>query len=182
MYTYRKSIPLNTPGGRKTARLILTITLLTISVVFIAVGTIIFKVNKSQQDKCTEKVTAKVIDLLEQTSSHSHKGRRRISISYRPVFEYIYNDKKYVTESNVSSNPPEYEIGDTVNLMIDPDEPRKIYDPDSKLLRLMGFIFGGVGILMLIIYIIIMIVMSRFNNNKENPENTEIDYYDENQY
>lgn len=181
MQIYRKSIPLNTPGGRKTAKLLLTIILLGISAVFIAVGAIIFKVNKSKQDKCTEKVTATVVDLLEQTNTSSHKGRRRTSISYRPVFEYIYNDVTYVTESNISSNPPEYEIGETVDLMIDPDKPRRIYDPGSNLLRLMGFIFGGVGILMMIIYIIIMIIMGKLKD-KENPENTEIDYYEENQY
>jgi len=180
MISYRKTISADNPQDRKKISLLLSVIFLGISLIFIAVGIVIFSVNKYNQNKCTEEVTAKVIDLLATADSSVHNGRRSHDITYSPVFEYTYKDVKYVTKSKTSSNPPEYEIGETVKLMIDPDRPRKIFDPGSKVVSLLGFIFGGIGVLMLIIYIILIIAINR-SQKKFTHEDSEISFYNENQ-
>ncbi len=181
MISYRKTISTDDPQDRKKINLLLSVIFLGVSLIFIAVGIIIFSVNKYNQNRCTEEATAKVTDLLETTDNSVHNGRRRHNTTYSPVFEYVYKNVKYVTKSTASSNPPEYEIGETVKLMIDPDNPGKIFDPGSKVVSLLGFIFGGIGVFMLIIYIILIIAINR-SQKKSARDESEISCYDENQY
>ena len=61
------------------------------------------------------RTTAKVIDLLV---SHSEDG-----ITYKPVFEYTDRTRTVKTfESQVSSSPAPYAIGDTVKIIYNPKE------------------------------------------------------------
>ncbi len=187
MQVYRRNIPVNTPQGRKAVKIILTLVMLTLSVIFIFTGVIIKIASNKVYSNCTEEISAEVIDLREHTSTSHHKGRSRTSITYRPVFEYTYNGKNYVRESNISSDPPEYEIGETVKLKIDPDDPNKFYDPSSKVISVIGFVFAGVGVLMLIIYIVVMIALSKKKVTDDQAEietvtGTDYNYYDEEYY
>ena len=61
------------------------------------------------------RTTAKVIDLLV---SHNDDG-----ITYKPVFEYTDRTRTVKTfESQVSSSPAPYAIGDTVKIIYNPKE------------------------------------------------------------
>jgi hypothetical protein len=48
------------------------------------------------------------------------------STGYYPVFEYEINQKTYQTTSNVSLGEDNYEIGEEVPILIDPEDPEKI--------------------------------------------------------
>lgn len=77
---------------------------------------------------CTENVTAVV---TEQTK-FDESSNDALSDSFAPVFSYEYNEISYKAESHVYSNEPTYNIGDKVELLIDPNDPQRFYDPNQK--------------------------------------------------
>lgn len=181
MQEYTKNIPLNGNSSNKSLKIILTLIFTIVSIIMIAVGIITLRVKKVSQNKCTEKVSAKVVDLTTRSSSSRRNGRHHYNTTYAPVFEYYYDNQKYVIQSSISSDPPEYTIGQTVELKINPNNPKKFYDPNSKTLSMIGYIFIGVGILMMAVFIVVMIIINRLVKNKSYNE-TEVTDYNENQY
>lgn len=116
------------------------------SVIFIMIGIFVSLVPKMKSKKCTETVMAEVVDLLPvQSSSKSGRGHHRTSITYRPVFSYTYNGKDYRAESGTSSDPPAFQVGEEVELKIDPDNPKDFYAPSDKTYALLGIIFSAMG-------------------------------------
>lgn len=73
---------------------------------------------------------------------------------YRPTFQYEFRGKTYTYESNSSSSSPEFQAGETVDALIDPEEPTEILIASFMeqwfaivLLGGMGTMFGGLGFL-----------------------------------
>lgn len=133
------------------------------SVIFIAVGSIVMMYPKIKSHKCTETVTAEVVDNLSDISHHS-SGRKHYSNSsvvYRPVFAFTYEGKDYHIESHTASNPPAFDVGERVELKIDPDDPTNFYAPSDKTTSIIGIIFIAMGSIFLIMGIIFVIVFSR---------------------
>ncbi|MCR9250647.1 MAG: DUF3592 domain-containing protein [bacterium] len=71
---------------------------------------------------------------------------------YMPVFEYEYNGQKYIYESNASSDPPSYQLGEKVEMYINPTNPSDVLVNTfmerwfvTTLLGVMGTIFFAVG-------------------------------------
>ncbi len=71
---------------------------------------------------------------------------------YTPVFEYSWNGKNYRQASDMSSSSQDYAIGESVELLIDPDNPQAILINSFMgkwllpiLLGMMGTIFTLVG-------------------------------------
>lgn len=116
-----------------------------------AVGIYLLAGRISDKKRCTEPVPAVVVDLEKRVSRGSKK-----SITYAPVFEYEYHGTTYHYTSPISSKPADYERGERVTLMIDPNDPNVAYVKDKTamvfLLICLGFGvifvgFGGIGLI-----------------------------------
>jgi hypothetical protein len=45
------------------------------------------------------------------------------STTYAPIIEFQANGQTYSFKGGISSNPPQYSVGDQVNVLYDPDNP-----------------------------------------------------------
>lgn len=112
-----------------------------ISMIFPVIGAllIIFEILTIRRKKklCTEKVQARCSGVERRRSG---KG----GSTYRPKYEFYYNDVYYsvVTDSASSTRPPV--VGEICDLMIDPTDPKYFYEVGRfKKENRMTFILGG---------------------------------------
>ena len=129
------------------------ILLLIIIIITILIEMFLFGYRTIRKGKCTETVTAVVVDEVI-THSRSRHGRGKhttahystVSYYHAPVFSYSYNGVEYTVTSNEGSDPPRYKIGDSTELMIDPSNPEYFYDPSSNVTLVLSIVFGAIGV------------------------------------
>lgn len=161
---------LDDPMGRVQARkgrYGLWIGLLLASSLFVIIPVLVLLANRSYAERCTERVTAIVAE---------NRRVNRDKVTYRPVFEYSYQGRKYLTASNTSSNPPAFEVGEKVELYLDPDDPAKIYVPGDKTIYIVCGILGGIGAVLVLLLLIKLIIEIK-DRNKPDCEIVEMKYY-----
>ena len=120
---------------------------------------IVIGINQNKlKARCTAEVTAIVIENVEKKDTDDDGGT---SITYAPVFSYNYNNRDYMRQSSVSSNPPKYSVGEQTVLMINPDKPEEYYNSDGQfgivIIAILGIVFviiGGFGTIPIIILLI----------------------------
>ena len=78
---------------------------------------------------CTETVYAVVIRNDARQAEDDDGGSHT---EYAPVFRYKFGGNTYEVESVFADSKPRFEEGDEVQLMVDPNEPARIYDPGSR--------------------------------------------------
>lgn len=81
---------------------------------------------------CTEKVSAQVIENLEEQTEDLKDKNGVPYTTYRPVFSFEYGGETYVVESNFGEQEKRYETGTSLDLMIDPNDPKHYYNPAEK--------------------------------------------------
>ncbi len=65
--------------------------------------------------------------------------------SLHPVAEYFVNDVRYLCKGSVSSSPPQFSIGDSVEIVYDPEKPDSaLIDSFIEWIFPIGFVVGGV--------------------------------------
>jgi hypothetical protein len=86
-----------------------------------------------------ERTTGTVIDLSRQTDSDG-------TVTFNPIVRFTTADGRTVqfVSSSSSSSPPD--LGDTVDVLYDPDDPRGAQLSGFFDLWLFPLVFGGVGI------------------------------------
>ena len=117
--------------------------------VFGGVGIWVAVSNKRKKERCTVRVDATVIE-NKPRRPRSRSGHRSRT-TYSPVFEYVYNGITHTAETNYSSNPPTFHVGDMTDVYIDPESPNTIYVPKMKEARILSIAFIGGGVLMLLV-------------------------------
>ncbi len=77
-----------------------------------------------------------------------------ISNPSQPEIEYNYNGETLVYYSSVTSTPPSYELGEKVEIYVDPEDPSNVLINTFSdrwllitILGVMGLVFGGIGFL-----------------------------------
>lgn len=111
--------------------------------IFLAIGIVGLALNASVKTRCTEQITADIIDVFVQTE---RKGKK----TYFPVYKYWYEGNEYRKKSNVGFSTPKYKAGDQVDIYIDPNEPKTIYSPkDMKGLKIALIISIVVGVIVI---------------------------------
>ena len=111
-------------------------------------------VMDSRHDNCTESVTAVISDAVVNDNFENN------SRTYAPVYDYFYEGESFSIKSNVyTSMKPE--IGSEVELMIDPDDPEKYFDPEinsfiKMVLRIVGAAMAVPAIVLTIVTIVLM--------------------------
>lgn len=116
-------------------------------IVMLIVGIALFINPIIKKSKCTETVTAVVVDeVITHSERKDGDGMLTISDYHMPVFSYDYNGREYTVTSREGSDPPMYNIGDRTELKIDPSNPEYYYDPSSNVALVLGVVFGSLGL------------------------------------
>lgn len=124
--------------------------------IFMSIGIImvvvsIYLIYSHQQfEKKAIVVTGKVVDFETYISTDDNSS----TTMYRPVFEYAYKGKTYTYPSTGSSSSKGFEIGEPVEIYINPDQPEDVLVNSfmekwflPMLLAIMGTAFAGMGYL-----------------------------------
>lgn len=139
------------------------------AVIFISVGIIMLCYPQIKEKKCSETVTAEVIDNSSESIRFSRNGSRgrRVSTVFRPSFSFTYEGVEYIVESKTASNPPAFHTGEIVELHIDPNDPQNFYAPSDKTTKFLGLIFSGIGAVFLIVVIALKFVFRKNENGED---------------
>lgn len=96
--------------------------------------------------------------LTQGTITQMVYSRDSESSGYTPVFRFRTLEGQDVEVSgNLRSNPPQFQVGQTIDVLYDPENPQKARIKKwmnlyfvSALLGFLGLVFGGIGIGMVI--------------------------------
>ena len=127
------------------------------AVIFIIVGVITHLSFRGLEKRCTESVTAEVVENIVVKSRTKSKHGYRTSTTYKPVFDFEYGGTSYRVESNVSSKPALFEVGEKTEIKVNPTDPEEIYVPADKTAKFIGIIFATVGAVFLIAGILVIL-------------------------
>lgn len=151
---YKKDISGNTFNTLKFLKIFFTV----FGLIFFIIGICVLIQPKLKAKRCTESVTAEVIENIKVRSHYNNDNNHGThSVTYRPVFEFEHNGQHYNIKSNTSSNPPVFEVGEKVELKINPNDPTDFYAPSDSTFTLVGLIFVGIGLIFTIIGIFMII-------------------------
>lgn len=96
----------------------------------------------------TERVQGKCI---------SHQYAKGNSFSKRSIFEYTYRGKVYRRHEDVFARQGCAEVGEVRELMIDPEDPRCIYDPIAgKARKISGVMIGMIFIVITAVVVVLI--------------------------
>ncbi len=111
-----------------------------------------------KKSKCTETVTAVVVDeVITHSDRKDGDGSRTIADYHMPVFSYDYNGQEYTVTSKEGSDPARYNIGDHTELKIDPSNPEYYYEPSSNVSFVLGTVFGSLGLVGTAIFLMVLL-------------------------
>ena len=105
---------------------------------------------KTMKERCTESVTTTVISNTKSLYAKKGRYKKEKIYKYAPVYTYVYNGQEYTVESEHSTRPAKYYVGDTAVIMVNPENPAEIYEPEFINIRVKAVIFvvvGGIGII-----------------------------------
>lgn len=88
---------------------------LIIGSLFVTMGLLIILKYNKKVSKCTCKTSATIVDIKRKSSNGS--------FIYFPVFEYVIDGESYTITSNCGSRPFRHNVGDSVELKYDPNDP-----------------------------------------------------------
>lgn len=125
-------------------------------------GAVFYVMINNAPRECIVSVEAEVEDNEVHTNySHSRKHRRH-STTYSPIYVYEYEGKTYHAGSSFSMGPAAFKKGDKVEIMINPDDPTQIFDPEmAKAMSKTPIIFIVIGGVVIVVELIAMIAISR---------------------
>jgi hypothetical protein len=133
-------------SGAKVGRLV--------GLIFMSIGMVMLAVvcyllyDHQQFEKNAVNVKGTVVEFQSYISSNDNSS----TTMYTPVFEYTYKGKKYTYVSTTSSNVKEYEVGESLDILVDPENPAEVLVNSFMekwflplLLGFMGTLFTGLG-------------------------------------
>lgn len=110
-------------------------------------GIAFFIATRRKRNRCSVSVNAKVVENVLENSTVG-TGRNKSSVSaYYPVFEFDFNRKKVRAKSDTGSVPPEYKIGDVVEILVNPDNPNEIVSASGKIELIVSLFMISFGLL-----------------------------------
>jgi uncharacterized membrane protein len=145
----------------RTVSVIFPLIFIFIGIVFLALGIVFRYADNARKSGCTEITEAEVVKLV---SSSDDSG------GYAPVFSYTVGGKNYTVQENFYSSPPEYSVGETVDIHYNPDNPNKVYSDQGNIFKILYTIFISIGAAMIVIPLIIVVVVFVITRNKESDD------------
>lgn len=138
------------PGPQRTSRkgipIVVPIILITIGVVVTAIVAVIVVRGQQFEDRAIR--ASGVVTAMENDQG-----------SFRPVVTYAVDGQERTFTASVASNPPAYEIGEKVTVLIDPVNRYDVKIEGQG--TVVGMVFLGVGIAALLAGVIVLIVTLR---------------------
>lgn len=135
--------------------------------IFFGVGIIAELVQKNREKHCTYKLTATVLD-NEPGGSDSN--------ALYPVYYYSYLGKEYNVKSDTGSYPAKFDVGEEVEMYIDPDDPKRFYVPADNTLKIISMVFKIIGGVIAALGLLIPMIIARIKYKKNANSNEEIIY------
>lgn len=95
-----------------------------------------------------------VIKLVQNGQQARHGNRAGVA----PVVEFFLEGNRHEFQSWLSTSPPQFDVGDKVTVLYDPNDPRRAGIESFVTLWLFPTIFGGIGVVMLVVATVILVV------------------------
>ena len=125
-----------------------------VGLIFMSIGMVMLAVvvyllyTHQQFEKNARTVKGTVVEF----QSYESRNNNSSTTMYTPVFEYELKGKKYTYVSTSSSNIKEYEVGERLDILVDPENPAEVLVNSFMekwflplLLGFMGTLFTGLG-------------------------------------
>lgn len=123
------------------------IVVLVIGVLCILGGIFLIRKGNKLKKRCTEKTLAKVIDVEVSKQSREDGGDE-----YRPVVSFNYDGKDYSGQIGiVTKSRKAYKVGDTMDVLFDPNDPSCFIDAKRNVSIRAGIVFILVGIFFIVL-------------------------------
>jgi len=118
-----------------------------LGVLAILSGVIFLIATRRKRNRCRMTVKAKVVS-NELVHSTVGTGRNKSHVSaYYPMFEFNFKKEKIRAKGNIGSYPPEYKIGDIVEICVNPDNPREVVSGSGKIELIISIFLISFGLL-----------------------------------
>ncbi len=120
--------------------------------IVIGLGVVITSIRGSRGNpqRCTFAVTATCV----KASTSTETANGGVIVYYNPTYEYTYEGETY--KSTVLNVSQLRESGMSYDIFIDPDKPKRVYDPDSVKSYLFPVLFGALFVAMPLIMMILI--------------------------
>ena len=116
--------------------------ILTVGIIVIAIGGFLFYKSADLAKKCTEEVTATVVDIEEETEIDEDGT----SYIYYPVVEYKAGDENVKAKMTTGSSSPKYKIKDKVTILYNPNKTDEFIVKGDGSMDILKYIFVVVGV------------------------------------
>lgn len=134
-----------------------------IGITFLCVGIGLYKRGLKKRRICTRPVTAVVVDLQRErvgVDDFSVSGEAALQ-SWFPVYEYTIDGVEQRVKAFVGTAKPEVEVGQVVEIFVNPDRIDEFYCPTEKISSIQK-VFTGVGIACLCLAVIMGVILHYF--------------------
>ena len=136
--------------------------LLALGIIFIIAGIFVMKQGDSMKQRCTEKTTGTVVELISERD-HSSDG---ISYVYYPVIQYQVGDRTISQKSRSGQNPPQYSVGQQVEVYYNPNNVEEFFIEGDSTTQFIGIIFIGLGSIVDIAVVIFVFIGNAIKSRK----------------
>lgn len=123
---------------------------------FLGIVLIVFSIIRllklKKIEKCGAQAEAKVVRMKE----NKVRTGRQVYDEYTPILEYTIAGKVYQTVALASQGDKRYELGDTVKIRCNPDNPEEILIPGDRRYYFNPVLFGMAGIMIEILVFLLI--------------------------
>lgn len=113
--------------------------------IFLCIGIGLHFANKRKYSACTQPVLATIIDIRKENIENSSFTEYEPKIaSWFSVYEYAVNGITFKNKAFVGTAKPEAAVGETVSILVNPENPEEFFCPSEKRKKLQ-LIFTAVG-------------------------------------
>lgn len=119
---------------KRTLILLFMLVLGILGIAFLGVGIGLCIRGRKKRNTCTKPVTATVVDMQRESigvGDSSASGEVRLK-SWFPVYEYTVDGVKLRAKALIGTAQPERQVGETVELFVNPDRTNEFYCPTEK--------------------------------------------------
>lgn len=134
-----------------------------IGLVIVLIGFYFHKRQQNLKSVCTMQTTGKVISMerrveyITETDSDGNSKKRK-SVAYYPVFQYILDGKSIEKKSTVGTSRPRFTEGQNINISFNPNNFEQFYIAEDKAAARFGIYFMIFGVAVFIIGIVAIFV------------------------
>ena len=116
---------------------------LLVGIIFLGVGVFLYFNNQNLIKRCTEEVSATIVDIKEELSTDSDGS----TYLYYPIYEYKVGEDVKRVKSSKSSSISTNSIGDKVTILYNPNKTTEFIVKGEKSSSIFSIVFMVLGVL-----------------------------------